>query len=101
MNWYLRKIISQTTFPLQDVTTQEDLNQPNISAVTSLPVGYIVRREQGGGYTILNPNHSVLVENEQDFSGNPQNALKRAIRLALLRINQRLSSLSPEIQKKS
>ena len=90
MNWYFKQIIAQT-FPLETVVNPADLNQPGIQYLTSLPNGYIVRREKDGGWTILNPDGGVLVEDETDPEGDAQKALDRAIRSALLRINQKLS----------
>ena len=84
MNWYERK--SAQLLPLDQAVSESDLNTPDTPFITSLnnlPPGYTVRREANGGWTILNPDKSVLVDTEA--------TLPTAIKLALIRINLKLS----------
>jgi hypothetical protein len=86
MNWYFRKIC-QTEMPLNEIVTDQDMADSGSSPMSSLPFGYVVRRDNDGGWTVLNPDGSLLVNTEAEQEGTEVDALRRAIRMALKRLN--------------
>lgn len=73
------------------MVSNKDIEDTGTPFLTELPLGYVVKRDQDGGWTVLNPDGSMLVNTEADSPGQEREALRRALRLALIRINFKLS----------
>jgi len=85
MGWYTKLLISQV---IDEIPTHHLLEKglkrlkPTIF-LKSVPPGYKIRKDKDKGWSVINPNGSILVYNEPN--------IRQAIRSAIWRINQLVS----------
>lgn len=85
MGWYLKLIISEV---INEIPTHQLLEKglnwlkPTVF-LENIPPGYKIKKEKDKGWSVINPNGSVLVYDEPN--------IRQAIRSAIWRINQLVS----------